>query len=92
MMRIKNFKAPLVIALAYWVFSSIVLLDDIFLQNSFPMWLHWLALPGNLFGVIFYWASPAWAVVGQFISLILMVTLFAIIIAVCKGMIRLVKG
>ena len=69
----RDFTITLIIAFAYWIPSSIVLLDII--RGSlmiFPEWIETILMPGYLLGfALGYVGGVVWAMVGQSVELII---------------------
>jgi len=76
-MKGKDFKIPIIIALIYWIPSSIALFDTIKGSGTiFPLWLDTILLPGYILGfTLGYVSGNFWALVGQLITLIILFSL-----------------
>ena len=72
-MKVRDFKISLIIALVYWIPSSIALLDIIQGYGIiFPKWIDIILMPGYILGfALCYGGGNLWAIVGQFIELII---------------------
>jgi hypothetical protein len=71
-MKGRNFTISLIIALTYWIPSSIALVDTIKGSGTiFPFWIDLILMPGYILGfALGYGGGNFWAIIGQLISLI----------------------
>ncbi|MEI8204935.1 MAG: hypothetical protein WCG08_08795 [Paludibacter sp.] len=72
-MKRTNFIITLIIALVYWIPSTIALLDTINGSGMiFPGWLDFILMPGYILGfALCYGGGAIGAIIGQFIELII---------------------
>ena len=81
-MKVRDFKISLIIALVYWIPSSIALFNIFKGFMTLPFWIDLILMPGYIIGfTLAYGGGILWAIIGQLITLII---LFFIIRAIYK--------
>ena len=86
-MNIRDFKSSIIVALTYWVPSSIALLDIINDDGMlFPTWMDEILFPGYFLGfALGFGGGNIWAFVGQMISLAVIVTVLQLLKAIIQS-------
>jgi len=72
-MKGRNFTISLIIALIYWLPSSLALLNIIKGFMVLPFWVDLILMPGYIIGfTLSYGGGILWAIIGQLITLIVL--------------------
>ena len=72
-MKGRNFTISLIIALTYWIPSSLALLNIIKEFMILPFWVDLILMPGYIIGfALGYGGGNLWAIIGQLITLIIL--------------------
>jgi len=72
-MKNRNFIISLIIALTYWIPSSLVVLNTFKGFMILPFWVDLILMPGYIIGfALGYGGGSLWAIIGQLITLIIL--------------------